>query len=72
VLSEEDLLNREEVAPVDFEFVHVSDGSKFEDLEVVPLARKVRVTLSPSPLFAGSFFFTLSSLGEEIFRGDFY
>jgi hypothetical protein len=52
---------------MDFEFMHVSNGSKFEDLDAVPLARKVKVTLSPFPLFAGSFFFTPSSLGEEIF-----
>jgi hypothetical protein len=67
VSSEEDLSDREEVAPVDSKFMHVSNGSEFEDLEVVPLARKVRVTLSPSLLFAGSFFFTPPSLGVEIF-----
>jgi hypothetical protein len=62
VSSEEDLSDWEDVAPVDFEFVH-----EFEDIEVVPLARTTRVTLLPSPLFTGSFFFTLSILGEEIF-----
>lgn len=67
VSSEEDLPDWEEDALVDFEFMHVSNGSEFEDLEAVPLARKAKVTLSPFPLFAGSFFFTPTSLGEEIF-----
>jgi hypothetical protein len=33
VSSEEDLSDWEEVSPVDFEFMHVSNGSEFEDLE---------------------------------------
>jgi hypothetical protein len=49
VSSEEDLSDWEEDAPVDFEFMHVSNGSEFEDLEAVPLARKAKVTLSPFP-----------------------
>lgn len=63
------LSDREEVAQEDAEFVYVSDDSESEDPEIMPLARKARVTLSPSPLFEGSFFFTLPSLGAEISVG---
>jgi hypothetical protein len=67
VSFEEELSNREEAIPVDFNFVRISDGFKFEDLEADVLIRKARVSLSPSPLISNNFFLTSPPLGEEIF-----
>ncbi len=67
VSFEEELSNREEAIPVDFNFVRISDGFKFEDLEADVLIRKARVSISPSPLISNNFFLTSPPLGAEIF-----
>jgi hypothetical protein len=64
-LVDKELSDWEEIEPVDA--VHVSDGSEFEDSDIEPLIRRLKASLSQSPLIASSFFFTPPSLGAEAF-----